>query len=278
MVQKLEQAQESLAKFEGSFMSLTSKHEDLKAQFAEQGVALNREREAREDAQECESQLRILLEDEADKKGSTRDQLDKAKEQIKQLEADLEESKRAEGLARADCNLAMDDLDLERTAHGGTRAHLDHTTGSLKTMQTIEGALRAEIAAARAQIDALSEDKSALLGTMGVLQDKVGYIIGWLNRGQRVGKQRAQEEEDDGGSLVSPGTEAPAPSPRGSKVRVFKHSANLVEVERSGLLKELAVVLSLVTRDTEENRAPTDEEIQAMVRAARTASPAAFPP
>jgi len=49
-------------------------------------------------------------------------------------------------------------------------------------------------------------------------------------------------------------------------------------VERSGLLKELAVVLSLVTRDTEENRAPTDEEIQAMVRAAQTASPAAFLP
>ncbi len=282
MAQKLEEAQQSVAKLERNFSALTSKHEELTDRFSEQSGALRREREAREDAQECEAQIRILLEDEVDKKGSTREQLRQAKAQIQQLQSDLQQSKLAEGLARKDHNQALDDLELERAAHGGSKEHLHHTTGSLKTMQTVEGALRAEIASARARIDGLTEENDALLNTMGIIQQKVDAITSWLNRGQRVGKQASQLDGSFGddvaqNSLSQPAPEsprasadsprAPVSSPRGStKVRVFKHSANLVEVERTGLLKELAVVTSLLTLPQVEDTGPTDEEIQAIVR------------
>lgn len=279
MVQRLEEAQERLAKLETSFFALTSNHEDLKNKFAEQAGALQREREAREDAQECESQLRILLEDEADKKGSTRDKLNQALAQVKQLESDLEQSKRTERLVRTDYNQAMDDLDLERTAHNGSKQHLEQTTGALKVMQRIEDALKAEMNSARAQIDALSADKSNRLNTIGLVLDKVRLIIELLNRGQRVAKQAPEPKDEvaNQSSILeammaarSPRASAeaqpsPAASPRGStKIRVFKHSANLVEVERTGLLKELSEVLSILASEMEHS-GPTDEEIQAMV-------------
>ena len=276
MAQRLEEAQQSLAKLESKFFALSSEHEKLKDKSAEQTGALQRERQAREDAQECESQLRILLEDEADKKGTTREQLEQAKAQIKQLESDLRQSKLAEGLARQEYNQAMDDLELERTAHNGSKRHVHSTTSSLKTMQTVEEALRAEIASARAQIAVLSEEKGDLLNTMGALLGKVGSIIRTLNRGQRVEKSQQLDgsSADDVGhstvpqpALVSPRASAASlPSPRGNtKVRTFRHSAHLVEVERTGLLKELAAVMSLLAPGV-QSAGPTDEEIQALVR------------
>ncbi len=282
MAQRLEEAQESVAKIESSFSALTSKHQDLTERFAEQSGALQRETEAREDAQECEAQIRILLEDEADKKGATREQLRQAKAQIQQLESDLKRSKLAEGLARSEHNQVLDDLELERTAHGGSRKHLEHTFGTLKTMQTVEGALRAELAAARDTIDELSGEKETLLNTMGVVQQKLDVVISWLNRGQRVEKQASQIDGSFGGDVAPSSLSQPAPgsprasaesprmpvlSPRGNtKVRVFKHSANLVEVERTGLLKELAVVMSLLTPTQAERL--TDEQTQTIVRPA----------
>ena len=186
MVQNLSQSEEHLSKLESRFMNLHTKHEQLLSDFEEQSNALTREKKAREDAQECEAQVRILLEDEADKKGTTREQLRKAQQQIDKLQGELDDEKQACGLARADYNGAMDELDLEKTAHGGSKAHLAHTSGSLQTMQTIEGALRAEIASARAQIDSLTGEKNELIYTTNQLHEKVSGIVAWLNRGQRI--------------------------------------------------------------------------------------------
>ena len=306
MVQNLSQSEEQLAKLETRFMNLHAKHEQLSSDFGEQTSALTREKKAREDAQECEAQVRILLEDEADKKGTTRDQLRRAEAEIKRLQEELDGERRAHGMARSDYNSAMDELDLERTAHGGSKAHLAHTSGSLQTMQTIEGALRAEIASARAQIESLTQEKNELIYTTDQLREKVVGIVAWLNRGQRIEKQAADDSNDGGGldtflasasprqsqsprgvqasgSNQSLGSQIPAvpASPKGpqaspgGKVRVFKHSANLVEVERTGLLRELQTVLSLLDvtfrRYEHSDQGPSNEEILELERLAEDA-------
>ena len=67
----------------------------------------------------------------------------------------------------------------------------------------------------------------------------MAYLTDIFDSGQRVGGQ----DSSDSLPPMSRNPGDPLPSP---KLRVFKHSANLVEVERMGLLKELLSCLELV--------------------------------
>eukprot|EP01045_Picozoa_sp_COSAG04_P025060 COSAG04_NODE_3225_length_3029_cov_2.159044_2_plen_639_part_00 len=304
IIQKLSTAEENLAKLEHTHAGVTQAHEALAEEFEAQATALEREKAAREDAQECEAQVRILLEDEADKKGSVRAKLDEANATVRRVQSELEASQRGEAQARSDYNIAMDELDLERTAHHGSKTHLTQTHSNIQALETLHETVRADVAAANGRIDALTQERDVLLTTTHQLREKVGFIIGWLNRGQRVGGQdssdslppmsrypnatqptvsrpfcarfppffrrsfalsdflapRRRERAKNGGKWAKFGGETaekqrwlsgvgdrnpgdPLPSP---KLRVFKHSANLVEVERMGLLKELLSCLELV--------------------------------
>ena len=239
IIQKLSTAEENLAKLEHTHAGVTQAHEALSEEFEAQATALEREKAAREDAQECEAQVRILLEDEADKKGSVRAKLDEANATVRRVQSELEASQRGEAQARSDYNIAMDELDLERTAHHGSKTHLTQTHSNIQALETLHETVRADVAAANGRIDALTKERDVLLTTTHQLREKVGFIIGWLNRGQRVGSQ----DSSDSLPPMSRNPGDPLPSP---KLRVFKHSANLVEIERMGLLKELLSCLELV--------------------------------